>query len=88
MNDRNCERCQNLFRKSAKRTDLQTRIPLLLLKLIPPKHVQPPLRLVGTEPILIALQQLEDIVDDYRLEVKLLLVVDVLRLFCKWRLGS
>ena len=82
MNERNCRKpSQAEAHETEKvRAYLKERVLLLALELVGAEKFETTGGLVVGETVLIALEELEDVIDDDGLEVDLLLVVEVLSL--------
>ena len=83
MNERNCHTARQECIPSSETldmTNLEEGVLLLALELVGTEKLQTTGGLLVSETVLVALKQLEDIVDNDRLEVDLLLVVEVLGL--------
>ena len=82
MNERNCRRPRQAeaHENEKVRAYLKERVLLLALELVGAEELETAVGLLVSQTVLVALEQLEDVIDDDGLEVDLLLVVEVLGL--------
>ena len=90
MKERNCRKSRQAEARENDqvRTYLQERVLLLALELVGAEKFKTAVGLLVVKTILVALKQLENVIDDDSLKVDLLLVVEVLGLELNLRAGE